>query len=91
VKYFLDQQSHPESVFLRPGGNFDGCVIAGQIGTISDDKWSIALFRVLRTTLRKNFEKIKSYLVGKSAAKFLDAGGRLTANVRSPTEYDLVR
>ncbi len=91
VRRILDQQSHPESVVLRPGGRIDGSIIAGQIGTISSDPWSIGLYREVFRALRRQFEKIKSYYVGPAAARHLDEGGRLTTDVRAPAEYDLWR
>lgn len=90
-KYFLDQLSHPESVVLRPGGVFGESehIIAGQVGTTSDEKWSVDLYKILASEFKKQFIKIKSFYVGKVAAKKLDDGVRLTANVKAPREYDL--
>jgi len=90
-KYFLDQLSHPESVVLRPGGVFgeSECIIAGQVSTISDKKWSVDLYKTLASEFKKQFIKIKSFYVGKDAAKKLDDGVRLTTNVKAPPEYDL--
>lgn len=90
-KYFLDQLSHPESVVLRPGGVFSEaeCIIAGQVGTTTDDKWSVDLYKILFSEFKKQFIKIKSFYVGKIAAKKLDDGVRLTTNVKAPREYDL--
>ena len=91
VKYFLDQLSHPESVVFRPGGVFgeSECIIDGQVGTVSDDKWSVDLYKVLLAEFKKQFTKIKSYYVGENAVERLNRGVRLTANVKSPLEYDL--
>ncbi|MFV2059531.1 MAG: hypothetical protein ACC653_02540 [Gammaproteobacteria bacterium] len=90
-KYFLDQLSHPESVVLKPGGVFseEECIIAGQVGTTTDDKWSVDLYKILFSEFKKQFIKIKSFYVGTIAAKKLDDGVRLTTNVKSPREYDL--
>lgn len=91
VKYILDQLSHPESVVFKPGGllkNSD-CIIAGQIGTVSNNEWSKGLYNALFTEFNKRFTKIKSFYVGKNAARKLDEGFRLTTNIKSPLEYDL--
>lgn len=91
TKNFFDQRSHPESVFIRPGGvykNFE-CIVAGQIGTISQEQWSESLYKLLSATLRKQFTKVKSYYVGAEALEKLEQGVRLTANMKSPIEYDL--
>lgn len=91
INYVMDQGSHPESVFFSSGGVFKEfeCIIAGQIGTISDDKWSTNLYKVLFAELKKRFKKIKSFYVGRIAEKKLDEGVRLTSSIKAPPEYDL--
>jgi len=91
AKTFYDQMSHPRSVSLRAGGllNDSFCVISGQVGTISDDEWSIALYKCIASSIKKRFPKIKSFYVGDESAKKLDEGYRLTANIKSPVDYDL--
>jgi hypothetical protein len=93
VKYFLDQGSHPISVVLKPGGvlNDAECIISGQIGTISQDKWSEEIYKIISASFRKQFTKIKSFYVGPEALERLDQGFRLTSNIKSPVEYDLRR
>lgn len=92
VRSVFDQLSAPESVYLRPGGaHGDEVVIAGQLGTISEAEWSLRLCRVLAKLVRRRFEKVGSFYVGSDAARVLDGGGRLTARVRAPKEYDLIR
>ncbi|BFM49935.1 hypothetical protein [Marinomonas sp. THO17] len=93
IKRFYDQMSHPRSVSFRAGGllNDSSCIIAGQVGTVSDDEWSIALYKGIVSSIKKRFTKIKSFYVGDEAAKKLDEGYRLTANIKSPVDYDLTR
>jgi hypothetical protein len=93
IKYFFDQLSHPESVVLKPGGVMKDseCIIAGQIGSISQDQWSDALYKAVSASLRKQFTKIKSFYVGQEALEKFDHGFRLTSNIKSPKEYDLHR
>lgn len=87
---FVDQQSNPDTIALKSGGRFGGNVIvAGQIGTISGSDWSLRAFAIFQKEVRKQFEQVKSYHVGKEARSLLEQGWRLTANVRSPGEYDL--
>ena len=87
---FVDQQSNPDSIALKPGGKFgENIIIAGQIGIVSETDWSLQTFSTFQKEVRKQFEKIKSYYVGKEAQRLLDEGWRLTANARSPQEYDL--
>lgn len=93
IKNFYDQISHPKSVLLRAGGlrNDSFCIIAGQAGTVSDDAWSVALYKAILTIIKRRFTKIKSFYVGDEAIEKLDMGYRLTTNIRSPVDYDLVR
>lgn len=90
-KYFLDQLSTPESVVLRPGGVFgeSECIVAGQVGTVSEDKWSVDLYKILLAEFKSKFTRIKSFYVGKIASKMLGDGIRLTTNIKAPPEYDL--
>ncbi len=86
----VDQKSNPDSIALKTGGTFGkDTIIAGQIGTVSDAEWSLQTFFIFQKEVRKQFEKIKSYYVGKEARTLLDEGWRLTANARSPRQYDL--
>ena len=90
--YGVDQLSNPRSVVLRPGRLIDErTLLAGQIGTASQDPVSVTLFSTFRDVVRKQFVKVKSYWVGPEAVQLLDAGGRLTATLKSPPEYDLRR
>jgi hypothetical protein len=93
AKIFYDQISHPKSVSFRAGGllNNSPCVIAGQVGTVSDDEWSIALHKVISLSIKARFTKIKSFYVSCEVVKKLDEGYRLTGNIKSPAEYDLTR
>lgn len=93
AKIFYDQISHPRSVSFRAGGllNDSLCVIAGQVGTVSDDEWSIALYKMIVSSIKKKFTKIKSFYVGCEAVQKLDEGYRLTSNIKSPVDYDLTR
>lgn len=92
VKYKVGQAENPRSVTLKVGGEYKNeALIAGQIGTVTNDKGSISLLQLFEQELRKNFEIIKNNYIGKGAARALDSGARLTANVRTPTQFDLRR
>jgi hypothetical protein len=92
TRYAVDQQKNPDSVALFPGGQFDDrTILAGSIGTCTDSAVSAALLGVIASAIRRQWAEIKSYAVGPEAARVLDAGGRLTANLRSPCEYDLLK
>ncbi len=90
--YSIDQLANPKCLVLRPGGMLNpSTVLAGQIGTASENPESSELFSNFSTLMRQRFTKIKSYWVGPEALRVLDAGGRLTANVKGLPEYDLKR
>jgi hypothetical protein len=91
VRYAVDQLANPKTVGLRPGGQFEGCIIAGQLGTASDDPSSLELFRFISKQARRLFTKVKAFYVGKEASELLDKGWRLTTDVKSPPLYDLKR
>lgn len=90
VKFALDQQANPRSIAFQAGGQLgERCLIAGQVGTASDDQNSLELFRKFSRAFQDQFTKIKSYYVGKEAAELLKKGWRLTSNAKSPALYDL--
>lgn len=90
VRFAVDQLKNPASLALRPGGVFDECcVIAGQIGTCTNNPNSIEMMRLATRLTRKHFERIHSYFVGPKARELMEQGFRLTADARMPKEYDL--
>ena len=92
VRYAVDQLYNPHTVSLAPGGLFDArTVIAGDIGTCTTSPISVNLFKVCKKIVRRRWNRIHSYYVSNEAEKILDAGGRLTADVKSPAEYDVQR
>lgn len=87
-----NQILNPHTIVFRPGGFFeDVCLIDGEVSTISTHPKSIQIYNSFVREIKQHFRKIKSYYVGPEAAKLLDEGIRLTANVRAPAEYDLRR
>lgn len=92
VRYCIDQLCNPKSVVLRPGGMVEeNTILAGQIGTTSQAPASLQLFAAFSRAVRQNFVKVKSYWVGPEAIRVLDGGGRLTANLKAASDYDLRR
>jgi hypothetical protein len=101
VRYGIDPESNPDSVFLWPGGVFEGrlkwpggafegcAVIAGQIGTGMINPKSLELMKIFTQAIHEQFKKVKCDYVGPEAKQLFDAGYRLTASVKSPKEYDL--
>lgn len=89
TKYAYDQRANPVSVVVKFGGSNNGFVIAGQIGTVSDDESSIRLYSALAKLIRRSFRKIESYYVGPAAEAMMRTGARLTYSQNAPKEYDL--
>lgn len=90
VKYAVYQSENPKSIALNPGGEFGSdAIIAGDVGTVSRDTDSLSLFTLLSKQLKKDFAYINGWYVSKGALEAMDSGLRLTANVKSPPEYDL--
>ena len=90
VRFAVDQLKNPASLALRPGGVFNECcVIAGQVGTCTDNPNSIEMMRLVTRLTRKHFERIRSYFVGPRARELMEQGFRLTADARLSKEYDL--
>ncbi|MGO8836720.1 MAG: hypothetical protein ACLQQ0_04805 [Limisphaerales bacterium] len=92
VKYAIDQQANPKTIVFRPGGVFsDACIIAGHMGTTSEESASLALFKLFSNEIKRQFVKVKSFYAGNKAVELLDKGWRLTGSVNSPPSYDLKR
>jgi hypothetical protein len=90
--FAIDQTGNPSSIVLRTGGVAGASrLLAGQLGTITQDAISLRLFGLARQSVRASFEKIKSYYVSPEAEALLDQGWRLTATLKSAPEYDLRR
>jgi hypothetical protein len=88
----VDQVENPSSLALSPGGVFEpGVIIAGSLGTVSEDVWSTQAYSVACRVIRERFEQVRSFSVGPEAAEELSDGARLTARIRSSTKYDLAR
>jgi hypothetical protein len=90
--YAVDQANNPQTIALQTGGKYgEHQLVAGQIGTVGKSTQSDELYAMFAKSIRKQFEKIKSFHVGPEAVAMLDAGVRLSATPKSPEAYDLVR
>lgn len=88
--YYIGQKKNPKSIELTPNGAFDGCIIEGQMGTISDDPDSAKLYGLFRKALIEQFTLINGVHVGPGALVGLRKGLRLTQSPRLPSNYDCV-
>ncbi|MGO9444236.1 MAG: hypothetical protein ACLPXB_05580 [Thiobacillaceae bacterium] len=93
VKYAVDQLVNPQTVVLDGGGMLDAeRLIAGYVGTATNDDLATDIYALFAKVIRRKYEKIKSYYVGPEAVQLLDDGVRLTINGKvADTTYDLAR
>ena len=90
IRYAIDQQNNPKSMVVKPSGIFkEGVLVAGMVGTISNDDFSVKLFKDFSSKIRKTFTKLGQFYVGPNAKVKLEKGWRLVTNEQSPREYDL--
>ena len=94
VRYSLDQRLNPDSAVFSPGGVYGDqrVLVCGHIGTASESRVSIELYKAFVRLVTKGFEKIRAYRVGPEAARLMDEGYRMvTTSLGSPPAYDLRR
>ncbi len=90
MKYAVDQFANPISAGIRLGGIYkDGILIGGTFGIVAENRFSGELYKVFFSRIRKEFDKIGNFYVGKEAKDKLTSGWRLVTNEKSPKEYDL--
>jgi hypothetical protein len=84
IRYAIYQDNNPNSIILKPGGTFkEGILVAGSIGTISEETFSVDLFNKYAKLIKKKFSKIGSFYVGANAKIKLETGWRLVTNEAS--------
>ncbi|MGD9720803.1 MAG: hypothetical protein AB7O59_14025 [Pirellulales bacterium] len=92
TRHAIDQILNPASVAFEPGGlHCENVIIAGQVGTCTDDPTSKDLVNLFAREIRRHFKRIRSFFVGPQAEEMLDAGCRLTTSIKSSKDYDLFR
>jgi hypothetical protein len=92
IKYAIDPMHNPINIELSTGGIYiliENVLVAGRIGITSDCTFSNDIFNSLSKKIKKEFEKIGTFYVGKDAEEKLHQGWRLVTNHKSPKEYDL--
>ena len=90
--YWLDTSSNPDALALYPSGIFSPTTLLdGRLYAASESGASIALFKLIAKEIKRKFERVKAYWLGRQAAKLLDSGGRLAMDIDTPAEYDLKR
>ncbi len=88
----IDQVENSETVSFNTGGLWgDDILLHGRFATLSSGPFPSRLMKELRGNLRKRFNKIKVFYVGKEAQEMLNSGKRLTLAESTPKNYDLTR
>lgn len=90
--YAVDPFKNPHSIIFQPGGIYnDSKLIRGNIGTVSESKKSIELYKFFSKGIVKGFTRIEGWYVGPEALELYKSGIRLiTMHINEPPEYDLV-
>ena len=92
TKFAIDQMNNATSIELKLGGILEGregVIVAGRVATNSDDRRSLEMYNFLSTNLKKVFNRIGVFYVGKIAEEKLKEGWRLVTNEKLPKEFDL--
>jgi hypothetical protein len=93
VKYAVDQLINPASIILQIGGIYsekDNVLVAGKVGTVSEDVFSLEMYKAFHSKIKKEFSKIQEFYVGKGAQERLKLGWRLVLDEGRKKEYDLI-
>jgi hypothetical protein len=92
VLYEIDLRTNPRAFIFSPGGQFGrNTIISGRLGTATGDVKSLAACRMFADALMKGFTKLHRHYLGPAAVQLLDQGGRLTASIQSPPDFDFRR
>jgi len=91
ISHHIGQIKNPHSIIFQvPGIYEDNCLVMGSIGTVSESKESVRLYKFFKKEITKDFKKIKGLYVGPEALNLAKSGCRLiTIHSNQPTEYDL--
>jgi hypothetical protein len=91
--YDVGPLKNPHSIIFQPGGIYnDSKLIRGSIGTVTESKKSIELYKFFSKEIVQGFTKIKDWYVGPEALKLMESGVRLiTMHVHESPKHDLVR
>jgi hypothetical protein len=92
VRYAVDQSANKRSIELKLGGIYKvegNILVAGRIATISEGEFSLNVYKLFSSLIKKEFKRIGAFYVGKRAEEKLRTGWRLVTNDKSPKAYDL--
>ena len=87
----IDQLVNPDSIVLTPGGlRSKTALMSGRVGTVHKADAASRLMAAFRSTLRQQCTKVDVFYVGREAEQLWRSGFRLTDDLQSPHEYDLM-
>lgn len=90
IKYAIDPLENHTSICFQFGGVYrEGVLLSGNCFTTNPNTFSLEIFKIFSSDIKKNFNKIGTFYVGKKAEEKLKLGWRLVTNEKSPKEYDL--
>lgn len=92
ILYAVDPLLNTRCISIKIGGTLiedDNIIIAGSIGTSSVDDFSISIYKLFTSKIKKKFKKIGAFYVSKIAEKKIKEGCRLVTNADFSKEYDL--
>lgn len=90
TKFIVDQMINNKSIQIKFGGIYnDNTIVAGRIGTISEDADSTLIYNYFCSKIKKEFRKFGMFYVGFDAQDKSRNGWRLVTNTKMPLEYDL--
>jgi hypothetical protein len=88
TKYAIYPENNSSIVFRFGGLDDARTLLRGEIYTVGDSEFANSIFKQMVKVIKKQFQKINGIFIGNEAYNFLKSGLRLTANVKSPKEYD---
>lgn len=91
ILYDIGPLENPHSiVFQSPGIFKENYLIMGSVGTASESKESIKLYKFFKKEITRDFKKIKDLYVGPEALILAKSGYRfITMHTNQSQEYDL--
>ena len=90
TKYTIDPPINPTSILINIGGIYsENIIVAGKVGTVSNDDFSITLYKTISSKIKKQFKQIDGFYVGNEAMEKLKEGWRLVTNEKLDKGFDL--
>lgn len=91
IKYAVDQMENDDSVVIYLGGTYQNtAIIASKIATLKDSKFAKDILIHVSNYMKNNFNNVKGFFVSSIAVDKSTEGYRLTTDVDSHVDYDLI-